>query len=819
MNTMHRAALSALLASTAFGLMAGVATAAMAQEAVGETVGLEEIVVTARKREERLQDTPLAVTAFTASDFENRSSVDVADVGNFAPNVTFDATAPISGSSNAVSVFIRGIGQTDFLITTDPGVGIYLDGVYIARSTGGLLDLVDVERVEVLRGPQGTLFGKNTIGGAISLTTKRPNLNDMEAQGQVTFGRFSRLDFKVMANLPLGDTAAVRASFSRNERDGYGRRLLTNQRLGGLDNWTARVAGRWQPTPELDINVAFDYTKGDEESPVSTIVSGSRQNSIGGPGTLFAGLLYNNLIRNPATGLAPCATPGFPIPFCGVPGLIQTPQLPSTATPYDRRWITGDLYTSNATGPTGSKYDIYGISGTIEWDLDAVQVKSITAYRNSAADFARDPDGSPLVLVHTSNTVRQDQFSQELQLTGQAFEDRFNWVVGGFFMTEQANDVVTVPFAQGAFDLMNATGQGCSLLPALTGAPGPVALPFCPNIFRVDNLGKGTLVDNKTYAIFGEGSYDISEKLSLTGGLRWTRDEKKIDLANILTGGAPFSTATPRKEESFNEVNGRVILDYKVTDGVMTYASFSTGFKSGGFNGRYGAPIPAGATTFEPEKVKSYEVGLKGDFLDRRLRINTALFLMDYSNIQVVVFDNGIPRTINAAGGEVQGLEVELTAAPVRNLLLQVNYGYLDARYTKLEDSVIGSFGLPIVNPLRKDYKFVNAPDHNLNLGVQYTAPIMEWGELMLRGDVSHRSSVANDAVNTPELIQKGVTLVNLRATLSPLDSWWSVSVFGTNVTNERYFTSGVADEPGFGLVELNAARPSEWGVTLSVKY
>jgi iron complex outermembrane receptor protein len=804
-------------AAIAIGLFSVAPAAAQTSPALEQTDGgLGEIVVTARRRAESLQDTPVAVTAVSAADLNARSAADISSVGDFTPNVTFDATAPISGSSNAVSVFIRGVGQTDFLITTDPGVGIYVDGVYIARSTGGLLGLMDLEQIEILRGPQGTLFGKNTIGGAVSVTTKRPS-DELEAQAEVTVGRFDRFDLRGMVNLPINDQVAFRASIARNKRDGYGLGLLTGQEFGGLDNWTSRAAIRLQPNDAIDINLSADYTHGDEQSPVTSIVAGS--GGIGNPGTLFAGLLYNNLITNAQTGLAPCQTPNFPIPFCGVPGLIQLPTLPADTLPYDERWLTNNLFTTNATGLNGSQYEIYGFSGTIDWNLGAVDLKSITAYRNSDSAFARDPDGSPIQLVETSNRVKQNQFSQELQFNGKLFDEKLDFILGAFYMREAATDNTTVPFGQATFDIVNDLGLGCILLPGLTGAPGPIAVPICPNIFRVDNLGDGTRIRNTTVALFGEASYKLTDALSLTAGLRWNRDNKKIDLSNVLTGGVPFSTANPRADRSFTELTPRFIANYEFSRDLMAYVSWSVGFKAGGFNGRYGAPIAAGPTSFEPERVKSWEAGLKTTFWDNRARLNLAGFYADYDDIQVVVFDNGIPRTINAAKGRIKGIEIEGSLAPVDPLLLQLSYGFIDASYTQLDASVTGSFGLPIVNPIGLDNQFVNTPRHTVSLSAQYTAPLSDWGSLVLRGDLNHRSETANDAINTIQLIQPAVTLLNARATLSPKGERWSLSLFGTNLTNRKYITSGVADEAGFGLVEVNAARPREWGITLGYDY
>lgn len=760
---------------------------------------LEEITVTARRREETLQDTPISVSAFSSQDLKLRNVQDIGQIDEFTPNLTFDTTAPISGSTIASSVFIRGVGQTDFVFTTDPGVGIYLDGIYIARSVGGVLDLLDIERVEVLRGPQGTLFGRNTIGGAINVTTKKPN-DEFSGEVEAIYGQFDRTDILATVNVPLTDNLYSRFSGSFRRQDGYAEQILTGEDLGDNDEWTFRGAVRWEPTETITVDISGDVTRGDEQSPASSTVSGSRTASIGAPNTLFAGLLYNNLIGAQENG--------------GVPGTISVPPLPADTPVYDESFLTDSEFTTQGTGPNGSEFDIFGISGTIEWDAGPVTVKSITGYRELDTTFGRDPDGSPLTLVHTENVLEHEQFSEEFQLLGSNFDDRLNWLFGVYYLTEEGTDLTTVPFAQETFDILGQIGGACTLFP---GTPTETALPFCPNIFRVDSTGEGTKIDNRSIAVFGEATFDVTERLAITAGIRYTSDRKRVDATGLLIGGAP-ALADPVAEETFEDVNPRVIVDYQITDTVFGYASFSQGFKSGGFNQRYGAPLPA-PTSFEPEEVTSYEVGLKGDFLGDRLRANLSYFHSEYTDIQVVVFDNGIPRTINAAEAAIDGVELESTLLFARNWLAQFSYGYLDARYTELDDAIIGSFGTPIVNPLTTDFKFVNSPEHSLSAALQYERDVLTYGTFLARLDYSYRSEYANDAINTPELIQDGVSLINARVAFTGADDEWTLALFGTNLTDETYITSGVADEPGFGLVERNPAFPRQWGVSLSYRF
>jgi len=766
---------------------------------------IEVIEVNARKKVESIQETPLAISAFTGEGLRNRSLGDISQIDQIVPNMTFDSTAPISGSSNAASVFIRGVGQTDFVLTADPGVGVYLDGVYIARSTGSVFDSMDIERIEVIRGPQGTLFGKNTIGGAISVTTAKPD-EIFRGGIEATVGNFNHTKLRGFINLPVSENLFTRLSVSSNKKDGYAERILTGQSLGGEDKQAARFTARWYAADSLTFDFAADYSKADEESPASSLVNFT-PSDIGAANTTFAGLAYNNLIGgNPLAGSQNPALAAFAL----------LPGLPADTVPYDSRFLTNDLTKSNATGPTGSEYEIFGSSLTAQWDvLEDMTIKSITGYREFDTSFARDADGSPLNLVHTTNTMSHQQFSQEFQFSGNGFADKLDWIAGLYYMDESGNDAVSVSFAQEAFDIYAANTIGCDL--SGIGGPDLVSAGICPNIFRVDADGEGTAIDNESTAIFVEVDYALSKKLDLTLGVRSSEDTKAIDLTAYRIGGAP-SIANPIQKEKFANTSGRFIFSYTMDNDILTYLSYSQGYKSGGFNPRYGLPLDS-PTSFEPEEVGSWEAGVKSDFWGGRGRANASIFSADYDDIQVVVFDGGIPRTINAAQGKIDGLEIELILLPIDKLSINIDYGYLNAKYTKLDSAVIGSFGNPIVNPIQDEYLFVNTPANSLSVGVQYDFELANQATLRLRTDLNYKDKVANDAINTPELIQKALTLVNATASYTPNNADWRVSLYIRNLTDQEYITSGVADKPGFGLVEANVARPREFGAVFNYNF
>ena len=771
-----------------------------------------EITVTAQRRPEMMQDVPIGITAYSAAAISELGAVDLSQIAEFAPNVTFDATSPLSGGSNSASVFIRGVGQSDFTISSDPGVALYVDGVNLSRSVGSVADLTDVERVEILRGPQGTLFGRNAVGGAISVIRNAPIINQFSVSVEVTAGNRNWRDLQMAANIPLGTQWAIRFAGVHRMRGGYASRILMNDRLGGLKNYALRGAAKWQHGQAIDLIISADFAHGNDQPPASTLRSGSRTAGLGNPETIFSGRLYNNLIAD-QNGVAPCQRAGS-TPFCGLPGLIEFPALPPSTPRFDTRWVTGDLRTTFATGKRRSLYQASGIMATGSFRFGSTELKSIAAYRHIKAGMNRDGDNSPLQMIETANRIEHEQISDELQLSGSA--DALKWLAGAYFLSERGSDAATAAFAEETFQALRRSGLGCTLYPAVTGAPTPIPVSVCPNIFYISYSGKGVLTRARSLAGYAEINKSIADGLSLTAGGRWTYDRKNIDISGFTVGGYPVATS-PRATYSGHQFTPRLVFDWRMTDQSMVYGSWSTSYKAGGFNQRYGAPISR-PTSFEPERLQNWEAGFKTDWLSTRARLNGAVFTAKYRNIQTVVFDNGIPRTINAARGRITGAELEGMLKLLDGLSLEASYGWIHARYTKLDPAIVGSFGTPILNPLHRQYRFVNTPRHNFSIGAAYRHARRGGAAITARLDMVYRSTVANDAVNTPELMQSPIALINARITHVGKNDQWALALFCTNLTNRRYITSGAADEIGFGGVEVNVARPREFGLSMSAK-
>ena len=755
------------------------------------SAGIEEIIVTAQRREESIQRTPIAVTALSSEDLEARTTFDLSDVGEYVPNLDFSTATQSSRSSFVSAVFIRGIGQTDFIVTTDPAVGIYVDGVYYGRTTGGVVDMLDIERVEVLRGPQGTLFGKNTIGGALNVVSS-PVSNEFGGTTEVTAGNYGRLDFKGELNVPFSETFAGRLSVSVKNSDGYGKRLdfatgKETSELGADDSQSARAKFRWLIGENTEANLSVDYTRVREPQ-----VPDDMKNII--PEAPLLGL-WNGLV-------------GFP-----------------SGNPYLPVYLTGDDYTSYANGPNKAELDLWGPGLTIEWHLGDYTVRSITAYRSMEALFQNDGDGSP-VRILGSDTVAldQEQFSEELHLLGTSFDGKLEWLTGLYYFEESADEDTRAYVLPGMYQSLEATpvllGPTGPIGPcpppevvAALPVPGPLGCAGNPNNVFLDLDFAGTnKVDITNYSAFVHGTLALADRWKLALGARYTYEEKKHDIVyGRVNSGYVIAPPGTIREDSWSVVTPKASLTFQATDTVMTYLSASRGFRSGGYNGR---PFFREAVdSFDPEYVWSYEVGLKSEWLDRRLIMNAAAFYNDYTDMQLTsnraASGNVAVITENAGEAEIKGFEIELHARPVEQLDLIAGVGYVDAKFTDVKPEAT----------VTEDSVFVKTPEWDVNAGAEYTFSLGSVGSLAVRADYSWRSDWYNDTANTPALHQDDTGLLNARITYSSPKGNWQVAAFGTNLTDEHYVTGGVGGGAVLGIDEVQYGRPQEYGVTLRYSF
>ena len=838
-TTVSLAVLAAAMATPAFAQSAPQAQAEAAPEG-----GIAEIVVTAQKRAENVQDVPIAISAFTSGALQERAVTSVAALSNLAPNVTLDAGTPFSGSTAVLSAYIRGIGANDFAFNIDPGVGIYLDGVYLARSVGANQDLPDVERIEVLKGPQGTLFGRNTIGGAISIVTHDPG-KEFRFVGDVTVGRFSLVQTRGTVDLPITDGLGASVSFSTKNRNGYLKRIpfpgatnyastsILNYKAagynnagygteGGDNNWNLRGKLKFDRGP-FTATLSADYTNVDQSQIANTLIKTTP--------AVFAGT-YNCAIIASSTDCG-----GGPPAFAyigGIGGLNTIFDNPTVygvnvdadprndRLPYDDRFLTGDIDKSYANGNNYSKLKSYGGSLTLQYDLsDNIALKSITGYRELHWNVGTDLDGSPLNFLHTSFTTDQWQFSQELQLLGNALDKKLNYVLGAYFFKEAGNLHDYVTFAEG-----------------LLQVDGP------------NNLS------TKNYAFFGQVDYRITEKLGITLGGRYTHEDKEFEgfqsdangltykilnfLAGINAGPPACANINPISDDcriaagfpnagqplryyvagvqkkKFNNFAPKIGLQFHPNDDTMVYASWSKGYKTGGWTTRLSNPLPT-APGFGEEKATTYELGVKSTLLDRRLQINAAIFQTDYKGIQLN-FQQGVSPTIqNAGDAKIKGFEVEMTAAPVDGFTLTGSVGYLDAKYT----SVLGPAQVA-PNPFQAGVlpggELPKTPKWKFNISPRYEAKFQNGGKLIFLADFTHSTSLWNDTERAYLLQRAATDILNGSITYKEPGEHCDITVGGTNLTDTRYLVTGQAQIAG-GQFYGTYSRPREWYARLGVKF
>lgn len=770
---------------SSFAMPAGAAFAQDAEAEAQTSQGIEEILVTARRREESLQDAPISISAVTSEGLSARGVDNVTQIGDFTPNVKFNSSVPVSASNATAAIFIRGIGQNDYQLSADPGVGLYLDGVYISRGVGNVLDVLNVERIEVLRGPQGTLFGRNTIGGAVSVVTKKPGAF-LNGSFDLTTGSYDRFQAKGYIDIPLAE--GVYSSFAGfyHKRDGYVKGVVDGAPdLGDTDQLAGRFALRLEPTSDLSIDIAVDGSR-------------SRENSAPN-----VALTINEL--------APAAA-YWNAAYSGAPAIctdVANPARLSDQRCFNSQWALApfqhggtfsaisDVFTNGNPEPyrSGSDVNIWGVSGTVEYQLaDNVSIKSITAYRKVTGFWTRDSDHSPASIIQTNSDWTQDQFSQEIQLLGDFADGRLNWVMGGYYSDESGNHKDLVNIVDAVF---------------LSGA----------------------VLKGQSLAFFGQATFEIVEDLNLTAGIRWTEDEKKFGNANQYVVEAGFLTGAPLNPDGSGLANGDPLmgplgqtatikdkdwtpmasLSYRFSPEFLAYVSYSEGFKGGGFTQRVFPPF-AFIPSFEPETSTTYELGFKSDLLDRRLRLNGAVFLNDYDNLQVTVNDPTLgfaPIIQNAAKARIKGAELELFARPIPPLTIEAGLGYLDAKYRDVDIRALSA-------GVTTDTQLQNAPEWTLSGSVSYEIEAAGMGSFQPRVDWSYRSKVYNDAVNTPLLVQSGYHLVNASLAFKSEDDVWGITLGVKNLTDEVYLGSGYADDFG-GIVEGVYGRPREW--YLSAKF
>jgi iron complex outermembrane recepter protein len=734
---------------------------------------LQEVVVTAQFRQERLQDTPIAITAVNAEMLEQRSQSSIADVTNQAPNVTLKVNSAAFGQSMAAS--IRGVGQYDFNPALEPGVGLYIDDVYYSTLVGSNFDLLDLDRVEILRGPQGTLAGKNSIGGAVKLYSKKPD-GGGDGYLAATYGRFSRVDVRASGDFSLmPDKLFVRLSGVSRQSDGYVDRLdyacanpgsglptlvsgdckLGTQ--GGLDYRAARAALRWLATDKLEVNIIGDVTTDNSEIPATTLLFANNTS----PNVRINGVPYDFrfIPSDPYVTYSTFLDPG---------GTFSTPLGPVTKTPYQ--------------APTENSFDGWGASGTVDVNFtESLALKSISAYRWYEALYGNDNDASPLPVSQGEGLLSHHSFSQELRLNGNVLEDKVDYTVGAYY-----------------FDQTTTYGTHQDL-------------QYVAGVGPLFNFLGDDPVEANTKAGFLHAVYHVTDRLNLTGGYRYSKEKKDYTFVRITPEGVPhpllgnLNGLTGHFEGSRSDY--RADVDYRWTDDFMTYAQFSTGYKGGGVNPRPFTAVQV--RPFGPETLNAYEIGLKSTLFGRSMRFNAALFYNEYNDIQLTL--NACPERpcalpSNAGDAEVKGAEIETEIHPVQGLSLDAAASYLDFKYTRIAPNVAGvTFGM------RTPY----TPKVKANVGVQYEFPIGNSGSITPRFDASYQGELFANAVNSATSRIAPYAVMNARVTWRSTEETWQAALEVTNLTDKMYYNSVFDLFSTEGDVTGQIAMPRAWAVTV----
>jgi iron complex outermembrane recepter protein len=814
-------------------------------------VALEEVIVTARKREEALQDTPVAISAFSAEALQIAGIANTRDLQESVPGLIFSEQG-----NKSPSIFIRGIGQKEANAALDPGVGVYINSIYIARTDSQLLDVVDPSSIQVLRGPQGTLFGKNNTGGALLVTTQLPDTEELAGEVSTRVGNYGRRDLKVSGNIPLiEDTLATRFSLNTTNMDGYLKSTYNGKQYGDEDRLGATARLIWQPTDTFNTDVFYYWSKVNENGAGLTCV-----------------------YQNPDGVFNTFTWPGFTAP-----------------NSYESRCRVSEAEAENdkvlVNGPAKFEMTSQILGLTLNWEYDDFDIKSITAWSHQddigivddsdATDISGVETGGLAVLGALQRSLaagygdfalpddeQRNQYSQELQLSGTALDERLNYTTGIFLAREEINNTISGNLV--GFNGYSYKANVSSLIPKI--------------------IGTNSELTNDSYAIFAQGTYEVTDWYQLTMGTRYTTEKRereatlyeadcKAILADNLVPGAgnlcPFdvlSLADPsgfyanppaflpiRLVDEYVTLGGDVItadngkvkedkewskwtptitnafslpdqyIEDTVFDSTLLYLTYSKGFKSGGFEMK-GLEI----TEFEPEAVTNYEVGVKVDAFDQRIRFNTAVYYMKYDDIQIRITEQGrsyadiLLFIDNAGAATIQGFEMELTALPVPNVILNATTSYTDASYDEFTASDVDTSAIPPVQSVidRSGEDFAAIPKLTYSLSAMVILP-SAIGDFAPRLSMYYRDSfftgldaTAWESEFRDRATIDDVTLWNFRVGFTPANKdniqlWF----FANNLTDENYFQGGFSNTESLGAGSFVLGMPRTYGLEASIAF
>lgn len=762
-------------------LLAG--ASALILESAAAFAQIDEIIVTATKRAESLQDVPLSVTAFSQEDLDIKGATNLKGIQQSTPNLNFTIA---SGDQNSARVTLRGIGTETLVGGGDPGVALHIDGIYVGRNSASAGDVFDVERLEVLRGPQGTLYGRNATGGSINIISKRPT-RELEGYADFTYGNYNELRVRGVVNVPLTEKLSSRIAVFSESHDGYIENLYEN----GRDNDDKNTqGGRLQLLYEADSGNEF-------------LIRGYYSKSSGaGPGSKFLGTDINTANGYPGDYLIGVASGAVGGPPAGAPILADAYGLGTTVTGASVLDLPTDLHQVRKNAPEFVNALIKGAD--FEANINVFTntlLKSISSYQTNDNEILIDADNSELSLETRRRNNQASQFSQEFNLISQT-DDPLQWILGAYYYHEELTerfDVVTPP---GTIPVTVALPPG-----AVLGGGGFSLIRIADH--EVDS-----------YALFGQGSYEITDKLSVTGGLRHTWDEKTqsrsiggaVDITNnvqFLTGDIGY-LAADTGSTSFAAFTYRVSADYKLTDSNLLFASYARGYKSGGFDFNGGAIDGADEQVpYNPEYVNAIEIGSKNKFWDDKALLNLTVFHYDYKDLQVFRLTDFGPLTDNAAQSTIWGIEAEGKFEPTDSFSLDGSIGYLDATYDEY------TIDIPPTDFSGNQLNY--APKWTTHVGAEYRMPVGE-NKLIARLDWSYRSDIFFDRANTAVDTQEAYSLINGRLRYDA--EIYYVDLWGRNLGDTDYVTGQIINPPfTCGCRTVNVGAPRTYGVTVGARF
>lgn len=729
--------------------------------------GLEEIVVTAtRAGETDLQETPIAITAFSSAALEKTNSADLQDVAQFVPGLSIGNR--VGSGSNFGAIAIRGMGVD--AQESSASVGTYIDDVFYASGRGNIVGLVDVARLEVLRGPQGTLFGRNTIAGAIQYVTKAPS-NEFEGYIGGTFGEYGRKDVNGALNIPIGDTLAIRFAGAYDTVDGYVRDEFNGIDRGAVDTKIGRVRLKWQPSDRVTVDLKGEYVESSSNGRASLV---SKVN----PLSQFVGIA--NFI---AQGTLP----------------------PITNALVSSNFNPGDFSSAGFNADDHFNFKSKSVSGVIAYDIsDNLTLKSITAKSWFDSTTIIDNDQAPIPIIQVNNFDNLDVFTQELQLNGSVADGRLRFTFGGYYYKDKQEyaDVVQV---------------------------GPV-----PG----DTSGGTSVYQTKSFAAYTQMSFDLTDALNITGGLRYTSEKRKSQIVGANTGFIPGPGGVPLPTSfqpltfaptqfKFTDWSPYVGINYKAAQDIMLYTKASKGFRAGGFTAS--KALPGGGGSFNPETAWTYEAGARMEFLDGRVRINPTVFQTDWKDIQflnIIVVNQPVVVTANAGDARIRGLELEAQFAITDRLVLSSAFAYLDSKYTRIVENpravffngfnpAPGAINIPTIIPnLTLASELPRAPKLKFSVGLDYTVPMESGAEIGANVSYSWTDNQRAGAADTSTDID-AYGLMNARLQYTSPNKVWSIAAFANNLLNQFYATGGANFADGFTSLSnyVDPGRPRTLGV------